>query len=171
MEMNANIYLFQIPAPSFPDLEGNIQDAITQLGGKVFPKLNWSSPKDATWIATTQTLECQNPADVFLLLKSSDFVVHDLSHSYDHCIDKHEHDKDKMEFELVLRKWYDLAPSMEFRCFVRDNKLVGICQRDYTNFYEFLGTIMDEIEKAIVEFYDAVVKGAFPDPNCKFGLR
>jgi hypothetical protein len=104
---------------------------------------------------------------VFLLLKSSDFIVHDLAHSYDHCSDKHEIYQNEMEYELVLRKWYDLAPSMEFRCFVRNRNLVGICQRDYTNYYEFLGSIVDEIEKAIVEFYDANVKESFPDPDCK----
>lgn len=28
--------------------------------------------------------------------------------------------------ELVLRKWADLDPSMEFRCFVRAGNIVGI---------------------------------------------
>jgi hypothetical protein len=53
------------------------------LGGQVFPKLNWSSPKDATWIATEKNLKCRNYADIFLLLKSSDFVTHDLTCAFD----------------------------------------------------------------------------------------
>ena len=36
-------FLFQ--EPSFPDFDSAIKKAIKMLGGKVFPKLNWSSPK------------------------------------------------------------------------------------------------------------------------------
>jgi len=38
--------------------------------------------------------------------------------------------------ELVLRKWYPVDRSRELRCFVRENILIAISQRD-TNFYEF----------------------------------
>ena len=31
--------------PSFPDLEASIKESIQSLGGRVFPKLNWSSPR------------------------------------------------------------------------------------------------------------------------------
>lgn len=100
----------------------------------MFPKLNWSSPRDASWIATTNTLKCHNPADIFLLLKSSDFIAHDLAHAYEDCSDAAPEGCPKDEagvqrrpktVQLILRKWFDLAPSMEFRCFVRDNELVG----------------------------------------------
>lgn len=104
------------PQPSFPELEAEMREAIAELGGAVFPKLNWSAPKvrlplrlsplarafasgphycapppspppaahsaqDATWISTTGTLKCDSPSEVFVLLKSSDFVVHDLAHA------------------------------------------------------------------------------------------
>jgi len=39
---------------------------------------------------------------------------------------------------VTLRKWFELSPSMEFRCFVKDNNLRGICQRDVSNFYPYL---------------------------------
>lgn len=29
------------------------------------------------------------------------------------------------ELELVLKKWCDIVPSSEFRCFVRDDTLIG----------------------------------------------
>jgi len=32
-------------SPNFPELEEQITKAIADLGGEVFPKLNWSSPK------------------------------------------------------------------------------------------------------------------------------
>lgn len=36
---------------------------------------------------------------------------------------------------LVLRKWYDLRPEREWRCFVRGDALVGVCQRDATQHF------------------------------------
>src|SRR6185312_4698743 len=86
------------------------------------------SSQDATWISTTNTLKCNSPSDIFLLLKSSDFIAHDLDHAFEECYYEGEDGSRKLpsdEFELVLRKWYDVAPSMEFRCFVKDNEIVG----------------------------------------------
>ena len=36
-----------------PAFEKKINDAIETLGGKVFVKTNWSSPKDAKWVSGT----------------------------------------------------------------------------------------------------------------------
>jgi len=75
---------------------------------------------------------------VYLLLKSSDFVTHDLSADsvFEGCVDDDGMPKG-YELELVLRKWFPIDPSREMRAFVRDGVLVGISQRD-TNYYEFL---------------------------------
>ncbi|CAG8657519.1 20080_t:CDS:2 [Gigaspora rosea] len=114
--------------PSFPDLEQQIWQAIEEFDGAVFPKLNWSSPRDAAWMSATNTLKCNNPSDIFLLLKSSDFVAHDLDHAFEDCNYEEESLRRQRPdvFELVLRKWYDVAPSMEFRCFVRNEELVDV---------------------------------------------
>ena len=89
-------------------------------------------------------LKCQTPADIYLLLKSSDFVAHDLDHAFDGCYDQlpaveleesvgnlnlDEQPLSALrrgfEFELVLKKWFDMPKSQEWRCFVRDNVLIG----------------------------------------------
>ncbi len=62
---------------SFPALEAALGEAIAALGGAVVPKLNWSVPRDATWV-NGGSLKCETVGDVLLLLKSSDFVLHDL---------------------------------------------------------------------------------------------
>ena len=62
---------------SFPELEAALTAAIEALGGAVCPKLNWSVPRDAEWV-NGGTLRCETAGDVMLLLKSSDFVQHDL---------------------------------------------------------------------------------------------
>ncbi|XP_077240687.1 temperature sensing protein-like protein [Tasmannia lanceolata] len=147
-------------APSFPDLESEIKSSIETLGGAIFPKLNWSAPKDAAWISTTGTLRCTSFADICLLLRSSDSAVHDLCHAFDSCSDKSTSRPSK--FFIALRKWYpSLRPEMEFRCFVRLRRLVGISQREVTIFYPALIEKKLDLELSIGEFFEVNVKSEF----------
>lgn len=151
--------------PHFPDIEKEIREAIVDFEGAVFPKLNWSSPRDAAWIATTQTLKCTSPFDVFLLLKSSDFINHDLNHVYEDCEDSPQTPR----FDLVLRKWYDLQPSMEFRCFVKNQEIIGISQRDL-NYYNFLLDSKNDIETMIYRFFEDHVCEGFESSDYVFDV-
>jgi len=92
------------------------------------------------WITPTNSLKCQTPQDIYLLLKSSDFISHDLHHAYDDCIPPYP----PITYELVLKEWYDLVPSMEFRCFVRNRRLRCISQRQ-NHYYPFLSPLRSEI--------------------------
>ncbi|THH20543.1 hypothetical protein EW146_g822 [Bondarzewia mesenterica] len=102
---------------------------------------------DASWLLPSSSpLKCTSPADVYLLLKSSDFITHDLSPDmvFAGCDDLSltsevvaEDAVDKYELELVLRKWYAMDRSREMRCFVREGLFVGISQRDM-NYYDFM---------------------------------
>ena len=73
-------------ASRFPELEAAIAAAIRKHGGEVFPKLNWSAPKDAAWVLGG-SLKCTSARDVLLLLKSSDNVSHDLCDARRVCSD------------------------------------------------------------------------------------
>lgn len=147
------------PPPRFPELEKEIASIISRLGGNVLPKLNWSAPKDATWLQPS--LQCQKPHEVFLLLKGSDFIAHDLNHSFDHCSTER---KRPDTFTLVLRKWYDLHESNEFRCFVSDNSLFAVSQRQTACFYEHLvqPNEIDSIREEILSFFQGHIQGQFP---------
>lgn len=153
-------------APSFPELEDAIRDAVVEYEGAVFPKFNWSSPRDAAWITATQSLKSTTPFDIYLLLKSSDFINHDLNHAYEECSDEKQPEQ---SFELVLRKWYNIQPSMEFRCFVRNQEIIGISQRDI-NYYEFLADMKDELETAIHEFFEDSIRNQFASDNYVFDV-
>ena len=141
---------------AFPELDHQIKGAIHQLGGTVAPKLNWSAPKDATWLPLNGTLACRTPGDVYLLLQSSDFVAYDLDHA---LVDVQlqssplpptspptptppplstPEDAPHTSFYLALRKWCNLHPSREFRCFVRDHRLVAVSQRHHSQHYPHL---------------------------------
>lgn len=84
------------------------------------------------------------PADVHLLLKSSDFVLHDLTQPFkveskwthprvmiklniilQDCED-HVINSEPVKYDLVLRKWIEINPANEFRCFVRNKILIGM---------------------------------------------
>lgn len=63
-----------------------------------------------------------------MLLKSSDFVLHDIEEEtvFNGCSSDEYREVPQYELELVLRKWYHVDPSREFRCFVRAKKLLGM---------------------------------------------
>ena len=73
--------------PEFPELEAAVDAAIAELGGAALPKLNWSAPKDATFMSADGTTRCSCFAEVAMLLRSSDCVAHDLSSARQSCQD------------------------------------------------------------------------------------
>ncbi|KAG9128490.1 hypothetical protein FRC07_009714 [Ceratobasidium sp. 392] len=174
---------------SFPELDLQIRQAISAYGA-VFPKLNWTAPKDAAWMLSTNApLRCTSPADVYLLLKSSDFAMHDLDDTriFEGCVDQtlplnginSEHangiradlssespdltgNHSEYKLELVLKKWYEVERSREVRCFIRDNRLLAMCQRD-PNFFEHLvpQATQDEIRSKVTSFWQSEIKNKF----------
>lgn len=138
------------------ELSTRIEDAIQILGGSALPKLNWSAPKDATWV-NGGTMECRRSGDVFLLLKSSDFISHDLNHlsssAQIHCP------------KLALRRWANLHPSQEYRCFVRAGELVGICQRHHSEYWPHLSEEQHQtnVEDRVSSFHEnTILTSTFP---------
>lgn len=156
------------PPPSFPELEMEIKSSIESLGGAVFPKLNWSSPKDAAWISSTGNLRCTKFSEIALLLRSSDSIVHDLCNAYDSCTDKTASRPSR--FFLALRKWCSLYPEMEFRCFVHHKDLVGICQREVTNFYPAILEMKSDLKMKIEELFAEKIKENFESESYTFDV-
>ncbi|RDX83192.1 Cell division cycle protein 123-like protein, partial [Mucuna pruriens] len=157
------------PPPSFPELELEIKESIESLGGAVFPKLNWSAPKDSAWISTAGTLRCTSFSEIALLFRASDSLVHDLCHAYDSCQDKSS--TRPQSFFLALRKWYpSLQPDMEFRCFVRDQKLIAISQREVTTFYPVLLEKKSDLLLLMQAFFNNHVRGKFESENYTFDV-
>ncbi|KAK0953740.1 hypothetical protein LTR91_023674 [Friedmanniomyces endolithicus] len=153
------------PAEGWRDLHNTIKATIAELGDVVLPKLNWSAPKDATWINAGNSMECRTAGDVYLLLKSSDFVTHDLEHAFDDTVitpGAAAEEEEAIPYCLVLRKAFQLNPSLEFRCFVRNRRLLCLCQRDM-NYYPFLAGLEGRIRGVIQEFFEKRVRDTFED--------
>ena len=60
---------------------------------------------------------------VLLLLKSSDRISHDICDSMQILA---KETGQAIPLVLALRKWHRLSPDRECRCFVLDNRLVGV---------------------------------------------
>lgn len=152
----------------FPRIQAEIEEALLAWNRCLFIKLDWSSPRDACWMNPTGTLKCNQSADVYLMLKSSDFIAHDLEHAYDSIdssCDQFKNDPTFRQRHLVLRKWHDIHPSMEFRCFVCNDRLVAISQRDYSTFYEFIKSSYKSIMQSIQKFWARKMRGKFFDES------
>uniref|UniRef100_A0A0B8RRB4 Translation initiation factor eIF2 assembly protein n=1 Tax=Philothamnus irregularis TaxID=1899461 RepID=A0A0B8RRB4_9SAUR len=157
-----------LTAPEFPEFSLKVEEAIHSLGGSVFPKLNWSAPRDAYWIAMNNSLKCNSLSDIFLLLKSSDFITRDFTQPFIHC--KDDSPDPSLNYELVLRKWCELIPGAEFRCFVKENKLIAISQRDYTQYYEHISKQKEEICRCIQDFFTKHIQYKFLDEDFVFDV-
>ncbi|KAJ5936803.1 hypothetical protein N7466_003253, partial [Penicillium verhagenii] len=170
------------PSTEWADIHTQIKDTIAEFG-KVTPKLNWSAPKDATFMSATNDTKCATPNDVYLLLKSSDFITHDLEHPFDDCVPDNTDSTNgdapgapvvdspipDVPYHLVLRKYANFNPSLEFRCFVRNRKLLCMCQRDL-NYFDFLFDMRDLFRSRIQAFFDEKLRDTFPDPNFTFDV-
>ncbi|KAJ1337465.1 cell division cycle protein 123 [Microdochium nivale] len=162
------------PNHRFPELHQQIKDKIVELGGEVAPKLNWTSPKDAVWISPHQnTIKCTCPNDIYLLLKSSNFITYDLEHAFDDCTStpSSQSRAAAATFKpvLVLRSYFNPHTAMEFRCFVKHRNLVGISQRDL-NYYEFLEPLKEHIVAKISQLFNSKMRYTFPDGSFVFDV-
>lgn len=75
----------------------------------------------------------------------------------------------EIPYHLVLRKFVNFNPSLEFRCFVRNRILLCLCQRDQ-NHFDFLFPMRDALRDRIQAFFDDKLKDTFPDPNFVFDV-
>jgi len=158
---------------TFPELDAKIRETVSKYGA-VFPKLNFSSPRDAAWmLPASSPLKCMSPADVYILLKSSDFVQHDLDKSlvFEGCeshspVEGHPNSLPEYEIELVLRKWYPVDRSRELRCFVRQEVLLGISQRD-PNYYDFWNesATQSKVLEAVKTYWESNIKGKWQESD------
>ncbi|PPQ68335.1 hypothetical protein CVT24_004816 [Panaeolus cyanescens] len=160
---------------AFPELDAQIRSVVQEYDA-VFPKLNFSSPKDASWLLPSSSpLKCTSPADIYMLLKSSDFITHDLdpANVFEGCEEvssQKQSDKPKYELELILRKWYPIDRARELRCFVRNDVLIGITQRD-SNYYEFWNDpkTQEKVIASVKSFWENTIKPRWhSEPNYVF---
>ena len=146
----------------FIDLNHTVRHAIEELKGSVFIKLNSVAPKDAAWI-NGGNLKCLNLEQIYLLLKSSTQISDEIEARSAEILGEEIPSRSVFQHKLTMKKWSNLHPGMEFRCFIGSRKLVGATQRDCSCAYEFLIRDKDEIEDTIYAFVTSkVICDTFP---------
>ncbi|KAL5220842.1 hypothetical protein ABZP36_025555 [Zizania latifolia] len=78
---------------------------------------------------------------------------------------------DGFQYYLALRKWYPgLRPESEFRCFVRQRRLVAVSQRDPSAYYPSLPGWSAEVQPKIEAFFEQVIEPQFASENYTFDV-
>ena len=123
-------------------------------------------------------MKCTSANDVYILLKSSSFISHDLDHAFDDTVPAapapstttNTNNTTNPDFKpvLVLRTFFNPLPSLEFRCFVKSRTLIAISQRDL-NYYAFLDALRPQIAQRAQELFRKM-RFTFPDGNFVFDV-
>lgn len=142
-----NIYQSMINKRGFsPDTKTKIdklRDKIDSLIKNNFPdgcfvKLGSRSPKDS-WTGYNNGFCCKDGHYAMLLLLDSERIINDLymakANNY-------------LPY-IMLRKWIDINPWREFRCFIKNKELVGISQYFYKEYYPEIEKNKDNIIEVI----------------------
>lgn len=152
-----------------------------------FMKTNWCSPKDASWITAGQTQCTRDITDVYQLLKASKFARDDCL-TYElpvfnlnldgstpaemlipkpNAAESTDEINKPTNIHLIFRKWYDIHPGTEYRCFVKNRNLIGITPRDWPEYHGHMATERVDIVKDIVSFYKEHILPKYLRNDCK----
>ncbi|OAD53503.1 hypothetical protein WN48_09843 [Eufriesea mexicana] len=71
---------------------------------------------------------------------------------------------------LVLKQWRDINPCTEFRCFVIQNELIAISQRDISQYYSYNESEKYNIQIDIKSLFMEHIKNMFPLNNYSFDV-
>ncbi|XP_055613298.1 cell division cycle protein 123 homolog [Uranotaenia lowii] len=140
-------------SPEFPEFSSKVTDAIENLGGSAFLKSDWHCPKDAQWITLGQSLCVRDLTDVYQLLKASSLCKEDFSE---------RSPLNNTGYHIVLKKWRDIHPGSEFRCFVKNKSLVAISPRQWPSYHEHIAKERSDIVNDIVSLFKEKIKEKFP---------
>lgn len=104
----------------------------------LFPKINNKAAKDSEFIVPE--MKCLNIEELFVLLKSSSLICREAIKSYENNSNP----------SLILKKWYPMSSSKEFRVFIKDYCIKGITQRRVNTIYE--NNDLEEVKKCVYNF-------------------
>jgi hypothetical protein len=127
-------------------------------------------------------MRCLSPADVYLSLKASDFIQHDINvESAFEGISDAEPSEQVLKVELSLRKWYSFDRSRELRCFVREGTLIGsswhqticilllmasgISQREMIYYDFWTSSIRQSVASAVQSFWEKEIRDTWGTNN------
>jgi hypothetical protein len=96
-----------------------------------------------------ETLKTYNAKELLLTFSQSDRVKSDL----EFALNKPE----RWDQAFVVRKWYEISPSMEFRGYVCKGKLNALSQYNYVCCYPLVVKHAEAIKMAILNFFNETI--------------
>ncbi|KAK2954700.1 putative Cell division cycle protein 123 [Blattamonas nauphoetae] len=161
------------PVPNtFPDITHSI-DELFREHDYLVPKLNWSASSSDIWVLNSRSMQCSCTAEVLLLLKSSDVYANDILDMMNVLSTLRGENDQLPNPTLCLQQWIDLDEQREFRCFVRHQQLVGVCQRYIDRVFAYLQNpaATHNILRTISSFFVNHVKSVFPLQDYVFDIH
>lgn len=100
-----------------------------------------------------------------MVLRCSDRIAHDVCNAFDHCPDPLA---PPLDYVLALKKWVNLRPESEFRGFIHNNELVGISQREVSQYFPQLVGRQEEIMFLVEGFFEQHIEEKFSLNSCEY---
>ena len=158
------------PAAPLDRVAGELDAALRSFPGGAFVRLGSRSGKDSTYARNHGLRVTDAGAAMRMLTEDSRRIAFDLRLALRHNYCPH----------IFVRRWLEIPEWSEFRCFMRDRKLVGISQYDCINLgsrreiTERAGQIRSAVERFFEEFraachLDTVVFDVFVDLDARPG--
>jgi hypothetical protein len=121
-----------------------MDEKIGEFPKGAFVRLGSRSPKDS-WLGNREGFRVESGQKAWDILTDCSERVYDdlcwaLANDYTPC--------------LLVREWLDMPRIMEFRCFVKAKKLVGISQYFYNDDPDTIPTFQSSLEWALGVFFD-----------------
>ena len=130
-----------IPAHS---LVAKVEAACARMPGPYFVRLGSRSPKDAFYWPKDE-LKAENADEVLQLLTAgSERVYEDLKIGLHFNYEPH----------IFIRQWIDIPEWAEFRCFMKDRKLIAVSQYYYRKVHRQILDEWDGIQWSIEQFFN-----------------
>jgi hypothetical protein len=126
-------------------LEARLDDAIRHFPQGAFIRLGSRSPKDTAYSVITQCKAFDGRQAIRLLTSGSERVAYDLRAAR----------KASYQPWVFVRQWTDISPEMEFRCFMKNRRLIGVSQYFYQTPFSVLASpeIRNTIKTVLDEFF------------------
>ncbi len=107
---------------------------------------------------TSNAKQPPSPSTVTTTTRHQDDDTKRQNHTVQENVDNGDESNLNFSFELVLRKFCNLYPSQEFRCFVSYDTLLGISQRHQHYNFPFLQRSRNDYSLLIYDFYESAIR-------------
>jgi hypothetical protein len=146
-------------------LKSRFQNALQKVTHKASSAVDENAKLIAMSYASMELLRMYSCEQVLSIFSQSERIWHDMELA---LAPKNPEQEMAWEESIAVRKWVNIEPDMEFRCFVYNGRLTAISQYRHLVHFPRLVANQDPLLKAMVAFFDVVrpnLFGSFPEDD------